>query len=236
MIINGKQYVFYVRRAYTPIDVYKSQDSFLRIGPAKLISKEVATHKQLSNLGFPVAPLLGEGTYEDQAYFIEKSLGDKHYGDIFATDTTLHGSISDEHFTAWLKLVKAYEKVQMKTAKKNQDWEGFEKTIHYADILTELPDMKNSIIQAIEKIKNTLSSSTFVMSHNDFNSHNIFPKGIIDLDRASYSPVGYDLITNIFQIFLHPCLPADRAKNDNFEFSRKYEFSKKQIESYFAAF
>jgi len=222
MLIDGKQYAFLVTRAYTQIDVYKGADSFLRIGPVPLIEAEIKTHRNLEKLGFPLAPILGDGEFEERRYFIEKSLGDTHFGDLFAKDVSAH-------FDTWLRFVKSYADIQMKTARANTGFAEFEKTIHLADIFAELPDIKNELTKIMAKIKTTLLSRPFVMSHNDFNSHNIFPTGIIDLERAGYSPLGYDLVTNVFHIFLHP-------KNGEYEFKRKYEFSNKQVDVYLESF
>src|SRR3989344_8390920 len=220
--INGALYEYFSTRAYTPIDVYRGADAFLRIGPAQLIDTEIAMHQNLEKLDFPLAPILGDGEFEERRYFIEKSLGDTHYGDLFAKDVSAH-------FDEWLRFVKSYADIQIKTARTNTGFKEFEKTIHFEDILSELPDMNDHLIKAMAKIESKLSSRPFVMSHNDLTPNNIFPDGIIDFERARYSPVGYDLATNIFHIFLHPT-------GGEYEFKRKYEFSKKQVAFYLESF
>lgn len=80
---------------------------------------------------------------------------------------------------------------------------------------------------AFEKVKERLSSSPTILTHGDFNAYNLFEEGIIDFGNSFEASAGYDLVSNIYHTYLFP-------KGGDFESTRRYEFSTKQINDYFS--
>ncbi len=227
--LNKTEFEFFVSRSYDPIDIYKSDNSFLHIGRPDLIEREIQAFRDFSESGFPVAKLISDGVFEDRRFFITQSVGDHHFGDLFADDMRQNGFITPNLFDKWLLFTAKYTEVQFGTVRHGIKFDDFAKIIHLQTLYEELPSCHDLFDKSMTKIKSKLSSSTFVLSHNDFNSHNIFPAGVIDMERVGYSPSGYDLVTNLFHIYLHP-------KDQSFEFYRHYEFSKQQIDKYLKTF
>ncbi len=88
LLVAGKRFEYIKTRDHVSVRVFKSEDTtqFLRIGNKKLIAKEVALHRNLIRYGFPVPPIISEGEYGREAYYIEQSLGKKHLSDLFLED------------------------------------------------------------------------------------------------------------------------------------------------------
>lgn len=224
--INGKTY-FYVRtRNHMPVSIYKGGDVFLRIGPKELIEKEVAYHRKLLGFGFPIAEIIGEGEYEGQSYFVEASLGEFHFGQVFTADFAKNGFVSDSIFRNLLNVAKMHAEAQLKTVSSSGfDRKEFENLIHFPVILDEAPHMAEKIKACMEKAEGHIAELPVVITHGDFNPHNIFEKGVIDWERATSAPAGYDLATNISHIFFFP-------RGGDYEYTGKYAFSKEQAGIY----
>ncbi len=81
--LDGQQFTHVKTRAYTPVSVYRGENSFLRIGPKDLISSELHLHRKLLNFGFPVSSIISEGEKDGRYFYVETSLGDTHFGNVF---------------------------------------------------------------------------------------------------------------------------------------------------------
>ncbi len=90
----------------------------------------------------------------------------------------------------------------------------------------ERPDLKDLIEKAFLKVSKKLQNLPFVLTHGDFNAHNLLPKGVIDLENFHYGPLGYDLISAIVHPYLFPPVSA------NTESSRTYLFTLEQEAQY----
>lgn len=212
-------------RIYSPIAVYSSKNLFLRIGPKAELEKEAQFHRKLLSFNFPIPKIVADGERDGQYYYIETSLGDTHFGDIFIQDVKQNGAISEKNFSLFLELSKSYAEAQLKTVTEDS-WRGdFYNLIHVDYILKELPDIRDKSLQAYEKAVAEFSSFPSVLTHGDFNPHNLFEKGIIDLEGLSHAPAGYDLITGIFHFYMFPT-------QGNYELIRGYQFAKEQINQY----
>ncbi len=226
IVINNQNFEYIKTRMYVPVSVYKGENSFLRIGPKNLISEEISKHKKLIGFGFPVAEILSEGEFEDLYYFIEKSLGDEILGDIFWEETKNNRNISDYHFEGFLKITSKFGEAQLNTVQDSEDWDLLRKGILLDYTLEEFPDLKESLIKAVEKTQVNLRYIPYVISHGDLNAYNLFWDGVIDMEGIFMAPIGYDLIGNIVHTFLFP-------NEDGLERMRRYSFSSEQIEKYF---
>ena len=68
--------------------VYRSDGRYLRLGERAQIQRDVAFHEQMVAGGFPVASIISQGEYKDFVYLIEESLGEQHFGSLFAEEFT----------------------------------------------------------------------------------------------------------------------------------------------------
>ncbi len=81
------------------------------------INNELFTsfHRQLITLGFPVAPILGDGLIAGQQYSIEASCGPDHFSALFARDIAVTGHIEQITYTNYLALIKQFHEAQINT-------------------------------------------------------------------------------------------------------------------------
>jgi hypothetical protein len=77
----------------------------------------------------------------------------------------------------------------------------------------------------MRKAESRLQKLPTVLTHGDFNPHNIMEGGVIDWERTTYAPAGHDLASNMCNIFFFP-------SSGDFEFTGSYTFSKEQILTY----
>ncbi|MEO8065987.1 MAG: hypothetical protein ABI643_04020 [Candidatus Doudnabacteria bacterium] len=226
--INNVKFVLIRKRAYKSVYVYRGPNRFLRLGPAGIIDREVKLHRQLYAKGFPFAKIAAKGKIGHQSYFIENSLGNFHFGQIFGSDCELTGNISNKNFTVFLKVILRFVKAQISTLKADRNYNNFYTGIHLEDILNELPRLKTRTKQAIGRIKNKTDKLPFVLTHGDFGPFNIYPKGVIDIESFFEAPVGYDLVTAVYMTDFFP-------KKSGLELRKVFWFSEKQKVSYFKA-
>lgn len=225
LMIEGEEYTFVKVRSHMPISIYKGQDSYLRIGPKDLIQQEINYHKNLLGFGFPIPKILSEGIYLESSYFIESSFGNEHLGQIFRANCT-DAVVSDTDFSKLLNVVKIFTQAQIKTVgTKSFVFADFRELIKVDTLLSELPAFKQDTIEAIIRVEDNVKKLPSVLTHGDFNPYNIFEKGVIDWERGSYVPMGYDLVTNISQTFFFPL-------GGDYEFTAGCRYSEKQIDIY----
>lgn len=201
--------------------IYKNSSTYLRVGAPEKIKKDLELHKKMLSFGFPVAKILEEGEFKDMHFFIEESLGEKCFGTIFKEEVGRDRKISEETFDKFIGILTEFAEAQIKTATEKKNWTLFEKGTHLDLILQELPQYKEIIRNKFEKIEKNLEILPFVLSHGDFNAHNIYPKGVIDFEDSFMAPLGYDLCTSIFHLDWFP-----EAKE--YEFYRVYDYTSEQ--------
>lgn len=224
IVIGGRDFFLVKIRAYSPIAIYKNDNSFLRIGPKDLILPELNFHKNLLELGFQVPKIISEGERDGQYYYLETSLGDRHLGDLFRENYEKSGAVSEENFKKLLSLIVQFTKAQLNTAKIKNSFESLYLGAHVDYIQEELPNLKERVLAAFEKLKKRIGDLPSVLTHGDLNAYNLFERGVIDFGNSFESPAGYDLVTVVYHAYLFP-------KKGDFESLRKYEFSRKQIEN-----
>jgi len=110
-----------------------------------------------------------------------------------------------------------------------RDFSEFAKGIHLDTLCEELPEYVSRIRAIFEIIKQKLSVLPFVVTHGDFNPHNLYPAGVIDFEDSFRGPFGYDLVGALAHIDYYP-------DSTDFEFFAKYRFSEDQKRQYFKAF
>lgn len=223
--LANKRWKYVTSRARAAVSVYKNGSSFLRVGTKRHIKRDLAHHKILSSYGFPVPRILSEGKIRSRYYYIERSLGPKHFGSLFAREVRTSGSISPELFNRYLATCQKFAEAQLRTARTKGSLPSFKKGIHLDEIVKEMPTYKARIKNKYKRIEKRLSKLPFVLTHGDFNAFNLYPKGVIDLEDVFYAPAGFDLITNIFHNDYFP-------NKGPYEFHRGFLFTKQQKTRY----
>jgi hypothetical protein len=206
--------------------VYRSGEKYLRIGSPEVIDADIATHRRMVRSGYPVAPLISNGTYEGEAYFVEQSLGDKTFRVLFEEAIREHGAISEELFAEFMRITERYLKAQIKTTVPN-DPSDFARGIHLDILREELPQYTISLKDKFERILQKVSGFPFVLSHGDYNPANIYPLGVIDLEDSFSAPLGFDVVSGLSTNEWFPDSPE-------FEFYAHYRFTDLQKETYLA--
>ena len=205
--------------------VYKGLDSYLRIGSAEKIHSDLALHKRMESAGFPVARLIAEGELGGKAYFIESSVGEKTLSQMFAEETEATGAISEESFNQFLSVTDQFARAQLRTQTSKRTFEEFADGVHLDILCQELPQYAEKIKARFKEVQKRATELPFVISHGDFNPHNLYAGGAIDLEDSYHAPFGHDLIGGIVSIDYFPDSPE-------FEFFAKYRFSEKQRKDY----
>jgi hypothetical protein len=227
LTIKGVAFQHVSSGRYNPVAVYQRGRQYLRIGPRRKIAQLLAIHRTLADANFPVPRLIASGTRGGQAYYIETSLGEKHFGELFAEDYAKTGRISNTHFARFLAITKRFANAQFTTAAPHGGFPQFEKGIHADCILEELPRLTARTRKALARARERLRELPFALTHGDFNAWNIYPKGVIDFESHFRGPFGYDLAANVIQPKFFP-----RGKQT--EASRTYDFSDAQVNTYLA--
>lgn len=205
--------------------VYKGNQSYLRIGTPKKIQTDLALHKRMESAGFPVAKLITEGEIDGQAYFIESSIGEKTLSQTFAEETETVGTITVESFNQFLHVTDQFARAQLRTQTRVKDFDEFADGIHLDTLCEELPQHADKIQARFKEIQARTLELPFVISHGDFNPHNLYVGGAIDLEDSYHAPFGHDLIGGIISIDYFP-------DSQEFEYFARYRFSEEQRKKY----
>ena len=83
--LEGKQFTL-VKEQRLGIRVYRGKNLYARVGPQEPIERSLALHTRMEDAGFPMAPFISKGVVGNLHYYIEKSLGEKRFTDLFAED------------------------------------------------------------------------------------------------------------------------------------------------------
>lgn len=223
--IEGVEYTFVKKRSQAPVAIYKGPDTFLRIGPDAYIAPEILYHQKLARFGFPLPEIVSVGTHDGQSYFTETSFGEQHLGEIFRANT-INGIVADADFNLLIEIVKKFATAQLGTARTGTfDAEQFRTLIKLNDLLEELPELRESTVSAVEKVEKRIAALPVVLTHGDFNPYNIFSNGVIDWERGSDAPLGYDLTNCVIQVCFFPV-------DGDYEFTAGNRYTQAQIERY----
>jgi len=226
--INGNSFELVKAQREGISAVYKGEQTYLRIGDKTKIVRDIENHRKMEGAGFPVAHIIEEGEYEGMRYFIETSLGEQTLGSLFAQDIKTQGYITDEHFSTFVSIATTLAKAQMYTKTVSADFDAFARAIHLDILQEELPQHKDTLRDIFTEVSNRLSVFPFVLTHGDFNPHNIYPDGVIDFEDSFEGPFGYDVVGALVHIDYFP-------DSQEYEYFAKYRFNQNQRESYLKA-
>lgn len=225
LIIGGKTYELVSTQQRGASAIYRGSGEYLRIGEKSVIEQSLTVHKTMDAAGYPVAKLTGEGKLGHRYYFSEESLGVRPLGDEFEDDWKRGGNISEEHFRELLQIVERFADAQIGTHTTGSARE-LASGIFLDVLCDELPEYAERIRSRFSIAHERLSAFPFVLSHGDFNPRNLFPAGVIDLEHFFQAPFGFDLVTALVHVDLHP-------DTGEYEFLAKYRFSDEQKRWYF---
>jgi len=223
--LEGRSFSFVIQRRGEQSAIYKGSGEFARIGQPESILADVSFHKRMLKSGFPVAPIIAEGENDGQAYFIEKSLGEKHYGNIFTDEFQSTGKISDTSFQGYLSIIERFAKAQLTTRSESKDANEFAHGVHLDDVCSEFPELADQLHARYKIAEKKTATLPFVMTHGDFNPYNIYPLGVIDFEHTCSGPYGYDLISALIHIDYFP-------DSHEYEYFAGYRFTQEQRETY----
>ena len=224
--LEGQEFSFVTGQRGGASAVYKSENTYIRIGNPEKIHADLALHKKMEEAGFPVAKVLMEGEENGQAYFIESSLGEKHLGKVFAEDVEKEGIISNERFEEFLSVAEQFARAQLTTRTETKDYEEFATGVLLERLCNELPDYAEKLRSRFEKVRERTAMLPFVITHGDFNPNNLYPEGVIDLEDSFHGPYGYDLVSAFSHINYFP-------NSKDYEYYAKYRFTADQKRQYY---
>ena len=209
--------------------VLRSGDTFARLGPKDVILEEQTHTMSLSERGFPVPQILGSGVYDDKYdYFIESSLGDSPFYELFVSDYVKHGKVLDETFDKYQTVIEKYLNAQMKnTNLSSVTPEEFLVTFCPSErIVANYGYFKHDVAQlqkALGRVMKRLKGSDMGILQYDLNPYNILPNGIIDFELVGYGPIGLDvMMSSRWSFSWFPNYPA--------RYSMQYRLSDVQID------
>src|SRR3989338_2222322 len=226
--LQGKEFILVTTQRTEKISVYKGYNEFLRIGDRENIENNLHKHKQMLGYGLPISEIKEEGTIDNKAYYIESSLGEKHFGQLFSEDMKKAGRISNEHFAQFIEISRKFGESQLNTKIDRISLNSFPLGIHLDVVKFELEEYGDKIQEVFDRATEKIEVFPAVMTHGDFNPHNLYPKGAIDLESAFMGFAGYDLITNIVHIGYFP-------DSTDYEFYKGYNFVDEQKIQYLLA-
>ena len=224
--IKGKTFRFVRASRRSNVGVYTSGELYARIGGQQTIQSILTLHKKFESFDFPVPEIVSAGDIGGSAYFLEKSLGEKCFSFLFRDDIEKYGKISSETFEKFLAITEKFARAQIQSKVSDPQLLSTEKLIRPQTLAEELPEFQEKILGRFEKVVSELAELPGVLTHGDFNSHNLFPTGVIDFEHEHYLPFGYDLVTNIFHIKYFPV-------SRNYEFYQFYSFDEKHTGVYY---
>lgn len=223
--IEGKTFTFVTRQRGDISAIYRSDNLYVRIGDPERIRRDLALHKRMKEAGFPVASIVAEGEYGNEAYFVESSLGNEHLGATFAADVEQTGSIGHESFGRFLNVAEQFARAQLGTVTETRDFDAFSRGILLEKLCEELPDYARRLRQRFAEAQANLAPLPFVLTHGDFNPNNLYPAGVIDLEDSFQGPYGYDLVGAVAHIDSFP-------DSHEYEYFAKYRFTPEQRNLY----
>ena len=203
IVVEGKDFA-YIKSRLIGGQVFANQDKteYLRTANVAEIADEVNLTKELYERGFPVPEVVTSGTLEDgTGFYIEKSIGERIFGDIFMEETRSEGHVSDESFDTFIEIIAKYCQAQF-----NQD-NFVPNNPNALDEITALanvmrnnppsPEMQPLFTEAYKRAGERISILPSGYIQADLNAFNILPQGIIDFELAGFGPIGYDAVTNL---------------------------------------
>ncbi|MDO8482811.1 MAG: hypothetical protein Q7S86_03265 [bacterium] len=229
VIINDQAFRLVKRSRRGEVAIYTSGELYARVGEREPVEKMMELHAKFDGLGFPVAAIAGRGEINAGTYYLEESLGEKRFSELFRDDMEMYGFISPELFESFLLVSEKFARAQFGSAVSTTEGLSLIDIIRPSDLADELPEVGEQLLKRFEEAVSVLKVFPSVLTQGDFNPHNLFPQGVIDFEKIYYAPCGYDLVTNICHINQFP-------ESHEYEYYRGYFFSKDQEDSYYKRF
>lgn len=212
-------------RSYADVAIYQNDEHILRIGTPEHLEKDLLQHQLLLDSGFRVPNILKTGRTGEYFYLLEEKFSGDHLGSQMQESCNQEGKISDELFSSLMRLIEHHADAQQKSVIEKED--AVHDPIHRKHIFIERPHLAGRIEQTLRKIDKKLETLPRVLSHGDFNPHNMFHEGFIDFEYMDHSSFGEDVINPLIHIYFFPEQP-------HYEYQRGYIWTKEQIEDYFS--
>jgi hypothetical protein len=184
--------------------VFANQEKsrYLRTANASEIADEITLTRNLYQRGFPVPEVVATGALESgTAYYIEKSIGDRVFGDVFREETKSRGYVSDVSFDEFVDVIVKYCHAQFDhrnivAASKN----ALAGITELENVMRNNPpssSVAKVFAEALEKACERVMSLPWGFVQYDFNAFNVLQGGIIDFEFAGVGPIGYDVLTAV---------------------------------------
>jgi len=202
--VEGQRFA-YIKNRLIGGKVFVNEDRsvYLRTGGSAEIAGEANLTEELYGRGFPVPKLLGRGTFPNgDVYYIEQSIGERVFGDIFREETKISGHVSDKSFNEFVHVIGQYCEAQFNSANfvpHNRD--ALAHMTVLASVMKNHPpsdEMREMFTSAYERASQRTLLLPWGYVQSDLNAFNVMQEGIIDFELAGFGPVGYDVLANIY--------------------------------------
>jgi hypothetical protein len=223
-VVNGKSFSL-VKRQRSGASVYRNKSEYLRIGPTAVVERILAEHTRMESLGFPVPRLIVEGKEAGERYFIEASLGEKRFLELFEEDIRATGRISDTTFDSFLHIVGVYLHAQLASPDRPRDVQAFARSTHLDFMRDELPQHAVRIQETFDANLRALDHFSFKLMHGDLGPANMYPRGIIDFEDTASGPVGFDIASALMVSEWFP-------REGDYEYYERAHFTPEQLKAY----
>ena len=164
--INGKDYKLVSIQRGEETAVYKGENTFLRIGKRREIQKQFSLQVKLLNLGFRVPKIITQGGNGEMMFFEESSVGEEHFGELFAKSGT------EKYFDSFLQAIEEFAQAQVRVNMR-KSLKSFSQKIMLEQVALEFPEIKSELSELFERVMVNLENLPWTLSHGDFNPHNI---------------------------------------------------------------
>lgn len=190
---------FVKEKPLSGIKVYRSINGlkYLRIGEGEKIKSEIGHVTELRTLGFPVPEVLYQGETPDHLYyFIERSIGEKSFGDTFREEYASGHKVSDESVKSFTEMVCTFFKIQIQSPDQPHTNIDLRAQVMLLNVIEENPDLNaGQLEECVRKIEIKLDALPQKFSHGDLSPRNVFKEGIIDFEYGTIAPIGHDVLT-----------------------------------------
>lgn len=223
--LDGRTFVLQ-REQRGGLALYKSADSYARIGPTDRIMRDLESHDAMLKAKYPVPVILAHGVYGSGHYFIEEALGEKTFRTLFEEDVQREGAIARQNFADFLAVTEQLLLAQAR-APIAADGAAFEKGVHLDILCSEFSQYRISLPDKFNRVLQKLADFPFVLSHGDYNAANILPRGVIDFEDAFPGPFGFDAVSALSTVEWFPA-------SSDYEYYAHYRYTDAQKEEYLA--
>ena len=180
------------------VAVYRGGRGYLRLGAAA--PPELAVHRRMLSLGYPVADILEEGVHEGSPYFVEASLGSATLGSSWVESGGERSQVmSSTEFSAFRDLMTRWAHAQVTGPLRSASATGLAEFLGVARALRNVPRLAAEIGEAYARAGSLLGGLPATLQHGDLHPFNVCPDGVIDLEGAGWAPAGYDVTTAVLE-------------------------------------